>query len=39
MSEKLTEPTQSAYQYPLLIKQLLKQALIHSPNQEIVYSR
>ncbi|MCK5100883.1 MAG: AMP-binding protein, partial [Desulfobacteraceae bacterium] len=37
MSVKLIEATESAYQYPLLIKQLLKPALIHSPNQEIVY--
>jgi len=37
MSVKLVEPTQSAYPYPLLIKQLLKPALIHSPGQEIIY--
>jgi fatty-acyl-CoA synthase len=33
----LIEPTPSAYTYPLLIKQLLKSPLVHSPAQEIVY--
>ena len=37
MSVKLIQATQNAYQYPLLIKQLLKPALIHSPDQEIIY--
>ena len=37
MSVKLIESTKSAYHYPLLIKQLLKPALTHSPNQEIIY--
>lgn len=37
MPVKIIEKTKSAYQYPLLIKQLLKSALIHSPDQEIVY--
>ena len=31
------EPTQSAYPYPLLIKQLLHTPIIYAKNQEIVY--
>ncbi|MCP3924400.1 MAG: fatty acid--CoA ligase [Desulfobacterales bacterium] len=34
---KLINPTKSAYDYPLLIKNLLDTPLIYSPDQEIVY--
>ncbi len=37
MPARLIQPTQSAYQFPLLIKNLLRTPLIYSPNQEIVY--
>lgn len=37
MPAKLIQPTASAYQFPLLIKNLLKTPLIYSPDQEIVY--
>ncbi|MBI5017203.1 MAG: fatty acid--CoA ligase [Deltaproteobacteria bacterium] len=37
MPAKLIEKTLSAYEYPLLIKQLLHAPLLHSPEQEIVY--
>ena len=37
MTTKLITPTPSAYNYPLLIKQLLDTPLIYSPDQEIVY--
>ena len=37
MPVRIIEDTKSAHTYPLLIKQLLKPALIHSPNREIVY--
>ena len=37
MSVKIIPQTQSSYPYPLLIKQLIKPALIHSPGQEIIY--
>ncbi|MCP4721646.1 MAG: AMP-binding protein, partial [Desulfobacteraceae bacterium] len=37
MTTKTITPTPSAYNYPLLIKQLLDTPLIYSPNQEIVY--
>jgi acyl-CoA synthetase (AMP-forming)/AMP-acid ligase II len=37
MTTKIITPTPSAYNYPLLIKQLLDTPLIYSPNQEIVY--
>ncbi|MBU0970483.1 MAG: fatty acid--CoA ligase [Proteobacteria bacterium] len=37
MPVRLIESTQSAHQYPLLIKQLLKPALVHSPEKEIIY--
>ncbi len=36
MANKVYQPGES-YQYPLIIKQLLKTPLIYSPNQEIVY--
>jgi fatty-acyl-CoA synthase len=36
-SVKLIHRTQSAYAYPLLIKQLLKSGLVYAPGQEIVY--
>jgi fatty-acyl-CoA synthase len=38
MSIRIIEQTQSAYGYPLLIKNLLNLPLIYSPEQEIVYS-
>ena len=34
---KLIDRTPSAYEYPLLIKYLLRTPLIHAPKQEIVY--
>jgi fatty-acyl-CoA synthase len=34
---KLISPTQDAYNYPLLIKNLLDTPLIYSPDQEIIY--
>ncbi len=34
---KLIDRTPSAYEFPLLIKHLLRTPLIHAPNQEIVY--
>lgn len=37
MVTRIVEPTQSAYQYPLLIKNLLMPALIRSSEQEIIY--
>ncbi len=37
MPAKLIQPTASAYQFPLLIKNLLRTPLIYSPEQEIVY--
>ena len=37
MPVKLIPKTPSSYEYPLLIKQLLKPALIRSPHQEIIY--
>lgn len=37
MQTKTIKPTQSAYNYPLLIKNILKTPLIYSPNQEIIY--
>ena len=37
MKTKLISPTQSAYNYPLLIKNILNTPLIYSPNQEIIY--
>ena len=37
MPARLIQPTQSAYQFPLLIKNLLRTPLIYSPKQEIVY--
>lgn len=37
MTTKLIKPTQSAYNYPLLIKQMLTTPLIYSPDREIVY--
>ncbi|MEN8244122.1 MAG: AMP-binding protein [Thermodesulfobacteriota bacterium] len=37
MPVKIIETTPSAYRYPLLIKQLLKNALTHSSGKEIVY--
>jgi len=37
MTTRVIQPTQSAYNYPLLIKQLLTTPLIYSPDQEIVY--
>lgn len=36
-STKILQPTQSAYQYPLLIKSLLLSGVRYEPNQEIVY--
>ncbi len=37
MPEKIYQPGES-YQYPLVIKKLLKTPLIYSPDREIVYS-
>jgi fatty-acyl-CoA synthase len=37
VGSNLIEPTPSAYQYPLLIKQLLHTPLVQAPGQEIVY--
>ncbi|MGD9732415.1 MAG: fatty acid--CoA ligase [Desulfamplus sp.] len=37
MTTKLIKPTTSAYNYPLLIKQMLTTPLLYSPDQEIVY--
>jgi fatty-acyl-CoA synthase len=37
MPAKLIQPTESAYGFPLLIKNLLRTPLIYAPNQEIVY--
>ncbi len=37
MGVKLIEKTPSAYDYPLLIKQLLLRPMRYAPNQEIVY--
>ncbi len=37
MPAKLIKPTPSAYQFPLLIKNLLKTPVIYAPDQEIVY--
>ncbi len=37
MTTNLIERTASAYSYPLLIKHLLHTALVHAPEQEIVY--
>lgn len=37
MTTKLITPTQSAYSYPLLIKNLLDTPLIYSPDQQIIY--
>ncbi len=37
MKTKLITPTKSAYNYPLLIKQMLSTPLLYSPDQEIVY--
>lgn len=37
MTTKLIKPTTSAYNYPLLIKQMLITPLLYSPDQEIVY--
>ncbi len=37
MAEKIYQPGEQ-YQYPLIIKKLLKTPLINSPNREIVYS-
>ena len=37
MPTRIIAPTNSAYQYPLLIKNLLTPALIHSPDQKIIY--
>ncbi len=37
MTDHLIERTQSAYNYPLLIKQLFMAPLVNNPDQEIVY--
>jgi len=37
MTGRLIQVTKSAYQYPLLIKQLWHTPLLHEPDQEIVY--
>ncbi|SAK94276.1 AMP-dependent synthetase and ligase [Caballeronia catudaia] len=37
MNHDMFEPAQSAYAYPLLIKQLMHTALSHAPDQEIAY--
>ena len=37
MGIRLIEKTPSAYSYPLLIKNILKPALVYSPNQKISY--
>ncbi|MBF0231639.1 MAG: fatty acid--CoA ligase [Desulfamplus sp.] len=37
MGVKIIEKCESAYTYPLLIKNILKNSLIRSPNQEIIY--
>lgn len=37
MTTKLIQPTKSAYNYPLLIKNILKTPMIYSPDQEIIY--
>ncbi|MGP8197272.1 MAG: AMP-binding protein, partial [Syntrophobacteraceae bacterium] len=38
MATKLIDRTPSAYEYPLLIKHILKTPLAHAPKQEIVYA-
>lgn len=37
MGVRLVQPTPSAYQYPLLIKNLIKPAQIHFPDREIIF--
>ncbi|MBF0573400.1 MAG: fatty acid--CoA ligase [Desulfamplus sp.] len=37
MGVKIIEKCESAYTYPLLIKNIFKNSLIRSPNQEIIY--
>ena len=37
MGVKIIEQTESAYAYPLLIKNLLTNSLVRSPDQEIIY--
>ncbi|RII26641.1 MAG: long-chain fatty acid--CoA ligase [Geobacter sp.] len=37
MKDTLIQSTDSAYSYPLLIKNLLQAPLVHAPDQEIVY--
>jgi fatty-acyl-CoA synthase len=37
MPEHIIERTPAAYDYPLIIKQLLHTPLVHAPHQEIVY--
>ncbi len=37
MGVKIIEQTDSAYSYPLLIKNLLSNSLVRSPDQEIIY--
>ncbi|ACN14759.1 AcsM3 [Desulforapulum autotrophicum HRM2] len=37
MGVKIIEQTESAYSYPLLIKNLLTNSLVRSPDQEIIY--
>lgn len=37
MGVKIIEQTKSAYSYPLLIKNLLTNSLVRSPDQEIIY--
>ncbi len=38
MSVKIIKNTDLAYPYPLLIKNILRVPLVHSPDQEIIYS-
>lgn len=38
MGVKIIKNTDLAYPYPLLIKNILSAPLVHSPNQEIIYS-
>ena len=38
MTVRIIENTPSAYTYPLLIKNILSAPLVHSPDQEIIYS-
>ncbi len=38
MATKLIDRTPSAYEYPLLLKHILKTPLAHAPRQEIVYA-